>query len=132
MCDYSLEHYRSRPAEKGETYVSTRFSSGSVGFIAPDNPAVAICMACDTKLKLTNIPTLLRVDLGISGEEAATFTTIEHGLYRDGVRFQNGKTASLQQLGPGVTAELIEDLMRPIPSPRQVPAHHKLKEVFPL
>jgi hypothetical protein len=35
MCDYSLEHYRSRPAQLGEKYETHRFESRSIGFIAP-------------------------------------------------------------------------------------------------
>ena len=35
MCDYSLEFYRSRPAQAGEKYETCCFPSGTVGFIAP-------------------------------------------------------------------------------------------------
>jgi hypothetical protein len=35
MCDYSLEQYRSRPARVGESYLTHRFPSGTIGFIAP-------------------------------------------------------------------------------------------------
>ena len=52
MCDYSLEHYRSRPAQLGEKYETHQFGSWSIGFIAPGDASTAICMACDTKLRL--------------------------------------------------------------------------------
>ena len=32
MCDYSLEHYRSRPAQLGEKYETHQFESRSIGF----------------------------------------------------------------------------------------------------
>lgn len=35
MCDYSLEAYRSRPAQLGEQYETHQFPSYSIGFIAP-------------------------------------------------------------------------------------------------
>jgi hypothetical protein len=35
MCDYSLEAYRSRPAQLGEQYETHQFLSYSIGFIAP-------------------------------------------------------------------------------------------------
>jgi hypothetical protein len=35
MCEYSLEHYRSRPAQLGEKYETHQFESRSIGFIAP-------------------------------------------------------------------------------------------------
>src|SRR5688572_28331624 len=56
MCDYSLEAFRSRPAREGEQYVTSRFTSGSVGFIAPGDTTTAICMAYDIRLTLENIP----------------------------------------------------------------------------
>ena len=56
MCDYSLEVYRSRPAQLGERYETHKFGSLSVGFIAPGDPSIAVCMACDTTLRLEGIP----------------------------------------------------------------------------
>jgi hypothetical protein len=57
MCDYSLEHYRSRPAPLGEKYETHQFDSLSIGFIAPGDPSTAVCIAYDTKLKLECITT---------------------------------------------------------------------------
>ena len=56
MCDYSLETYRSRPAQLGERYETHQFQSRSIGFIVPGDPSTAVCMACDTKLRLEGIP----------------------------------------------------------------------------
>ena len=41
MCDYSLETYRSRPAQLGEKYETHKFPSFSIGFIAPGDPSTA-------------------------------------------------------------------------------------------
>ena len=60
--------------------------------------------------------------LGIGDEDVATFVRLEHGLYRDGVRFDNGRSASLQELGPGVRAYLIDDMRRPVPVTPEVEA----------
>lgn len=114
MCDYSLEHYQSRPARKGEKYVTNRFPSGSIGFVVNGDQSVAVCMACDMRLKLESIPDLMQSRLGIGADEWATFTRIEGGLYRDGVRFDNGRTALLQELGTGVTAWLEDALSTPL------------------
>lgn len=116
MCDYSLEHYQSRPAQQGETYTLTRFPSGSIGFIARDTPSVAVCMACDMKLKLANLPDHVQSRFGIQATDVATFTQVDGGLYRDGIRFSNGRVALLQELGPGVSASLYDALSRPIES----------------
>lgn len=42
MCDYSLEHYRSRPAQLGEKYESHQFECRSIGFIAPGDAGTAV------------------------------------------------------------------------------------------
>ena len=74
MCDYSLEMYGSRPAREGEIYVTTRFPSGSIGFASAGDPRTAVCMQCDTKVMLTDIPPAFRLPeggLGLSVMDAA-------------------------------------------------------------
>lgn len=115
MCDYSLEHYQSRPARIGETYETTRFTSGSIGFIEPGVATVAVCMACDTKLALSRIPAHLQSRLAVSETATATFTRLDSGLYRDGVRFDSGASVSLQELGIGVRAQIVDTLVAPLP-----------------
>ncbi|HEY8194505.1 MAG TPA: hypothetical protein VIF13_05610 [Hyphomicrobium sp.] len=110
MCDYSLEMYRSRPAQQGEEYISNKFPTGSVGFVAPGDQSVAICMACDTELRLANIPANLREQAGLSETETATFTQVDGPYHRDAMKFRNGKILTLQQLGPGIVASLISAL----------------------
>ena len=74
MCDYSLEMYGSRPAREGELYTTTRFPSGSIGFASAGDPRTAVCMQCDTKVMLTDIPPALQMALRV-GAEAETFTS---------------------------------------------------------
>ena len=125
MCDYSLEMYHSRPAVKGERYETVRFPSGSVGFVAPPDHSTAVCMACDTRLALSNIPKDLQSTHALSDRAMVTFVHIEHGLHHDGVRFANGREVNLQQLGTGVSAEVIEDLIvstaRPVEDTKKDP-----------
>ena len=102
MCDYSLEMYASRPAREGEIYQTTRFPSGSIGLTAGRDCNTAICVQYDTRLSLENIPAAARRPLGVPEAVTATFVRLETGAYRDGVRFDNGKEISLQQLGTGV------------------------------
>jgi hypothetical protein len=116
MCDYSLEHYQSRPARQGEEYVTHRFASGSIGFIAPTEPSVAVCMTCDMRLKVEGLPILMRARLKVAGAEVVTFTRLDSGLYRDGVRFDNGELLSLQELGTGLKAQLVDALADPLPA----------------
>ncbi|MGO9673890.1 MAG: hypothetical protein ACLPSF_06930 [Methylocella sp.] len=107
MCDYSLEMYASRPARESEKYVTTRFPSGSIGLAAPGDCSTAVCVLYDTKLNLENISSDLQTRLGVQATEQVMFARLEHGAYRDGVRFGNGKEISLQLLGSGVGASLI-------------------------
>jgi hypothetical protein len=107
---HSLEHYRSRPAQLGEKYETHQFESRSIGFIAPGDATTAICMACDTKLRLEGISELVQRRFGVSAIEIVTFTRLEAGPHHDGVRFANGAEVTLQKLGPGVTG-YVDDLL---------------------
>ncbi len=104
MCDYSLEMYGSRPAREGELYVSTRFPSGSIGFAAPGDPRIPVCVQCDTKVVLTDIPASMQRTYRIGAEVETVFAQRETGLYRDGLRLKDGRFLSLQELPPGVGA----------------------------
>jgi hypothetical protein len=108
MCDYSLEMYASRPARESEKYVTTRFPSGSIGLAAPGDCSTAVCVLYDTKLNLEGISSDLQTRLGVHTGEQVVFARLEHGAYRDGVRFGNGKEISLQLLGSGVGVTLVD------------------------
>lgn len=110
MCDYSLEMYRSRPAQVGEEYSSHRFPSGSVGFVAPGETSVAICMACDTRIQLENISEHVQRTYGVTASEEVVFIRRDVGPHHDGVRFENGAELTLQQLGPNVKAVVVDGL----------------------
>jgi hypothetical protein len=76
MCDYSLEMYGSRPAREGEIYVTTRFPSGSIGFASAGDPRTAVCMQCDTKVMLTDIPPALQTAFRVGAEVEASTATV--------------------------------------------------------
>lgn len=122
MCDYSLEMYRSRPAVARERYETRRFASGSIGFTAPADPETAICMACDTRIELYNISPETQQRLGVARDGKATFVRLESGPHHDGIRFDDGTEVTLQQLGPGVSAYLVEPLVAPLEKDRAEPA----------
>lgn len=109
MCDYSLEAYRSRPARVGELYVTHRFPSHGVGFIAPGDPDTAVCMACDTRLRLENVPEHVRAELGVTEDELVEFVRIDEGQFHDGVRFKTGAEITLQHLGANVRGCIVEE-----------------------
>ena len=110
MCDYSLEMYGSRPARESERYETVRFPSGSIGLASPGDCGTAVCVQYDTRLRLTNIPLHIQASLRVSATEEVTFVRLDHGAYRDGIRFRNGKDVSIQQLNSGVTAVVVQML----------------------
>ena len=115
MCDYSLEMYGSRPAREGELYVATRFPTGSIGFAAPGDPRVPVCVQCDTKVVLTDIPAAMQTAYGVGPEARTIFAQRDTGLYRDGLRLEDGRFISLQDLLPGVGAYIPSLLERERP-----------------
>lgn len=44
MCDYSLRHLSSRPAQVGETLITRDFDHGTIGFAASIKGTVAACV----------------------------------------------------------------------------------------
>jgi hypothetical protein len=114
MCDYSLEMYGSRPAREGERYVTTRFPSGSMGLASPGHLGTPVCMACDTRLAISDIPAELAARHGIGASADATFVRLDTGSYRDGLRFDNGAEVSLQQLPAGISVSMAEQLSKPV------------------
>ena len=107
MCDYSLEFYQSRPAQEGEKYVITRFGGLSIGLASPGDRLIAVCVPSDARLRLEGIPEELQNEFGVGPDEEVTFVYVDHGLYRDGIKFGNGAEVTLQELEPGITATLI-------------------------
>lgn len=120
MCDYSLETYRSRPAQAGERYETRRFPSNTVGLVAPGDPSTAVCMSCDSRLMLEGLPETIQKTYGVSGRETVVFARLEPGPHHDGVIFDNGAQVTLQQIGPGVRATLVDALEQPEETERTV------------
>ena len=50
MCDYSLEHVHSRPAEVGDKLTTRVFDLGTRGFSAAEDMNVAVCVLPGTEL----------------------------------------------------------------------------------
>jgi hypothetical protein len=50
MCDYSLQTVRSRPANVGEKLRTRHFNTGTIGFAAPEDANMAVCVLPGTEL----------------------------------------------------------------------------------
>jgi hypothetical protein len=68
-------------------------------------------MACDTRLELSGIPHFLQQTLKIDETARVTFVRLDYGPYHDGVRFADGTEMTLQMLGPGVSAVVVDSLV---------------------
>lgn len=66
-------------------------------------PLVAICIPPGARLAMQNIPDQLQRSLQVTANEEVTFTqiTASPNMYRDAVRFHNGKEVRLQELRTG-------------------------------
>ena len=58
MCDYSLLHVRSRPAKVGDKLNTRDFGTGTRGFAAAEDAAVAVCVLPGTELAFSRAVTL--------------------------------------------------------------------------
>ena len=104
MCDYSLEVYRSQPAEAGERYQLERFASGSMGFTVGGECNTAVCIPADARLILAGVSEIVQRAFGVGAIEEVSMTRLERGPHKDAVAFSNGKVVSLQSLNAGLTA----------------------------
>ena len=68
------------------------------------DPRTAVCVQCDTKVMLTDIPVALQTAFRVGATVETTFAQRESGLYRDGLRLPDGRFVSLQDLQPGIGA----------------------------
>jgi hypothetical protein len=54
MCDYSLLNVRSRPAKVGDKLTTRDFGTGTHGFTAAEDTAVAVCVLPGTELAFSS------------------------------------------------------------------------------
>jgi hypothetical protein len=54
MCDFSLQHVRSRPAKVSDKLTTRNFGFGTRGFAASEDKNVAVCLLPGTELSFTN------------------------------------------------------------------------------
>ena len=50
MCDYSLHNVKSRPAKVGDKLTTHHFNTGTIGFAAPEDASIAVCVLPGTEL----------------------------------------------------------------------------------
>ena len=115
MCDYSLHHVASRPAEVGDKLVTTRFNQTPTrGFAAVGEPNVAVCLMPGTEIAFDNDVEYDRI-LGFlpskkTGQRLARFrqVNLEISVHHDALEFPDGKIVLLTTLRPGQHATVLQ------------------------
>jgi hypothetical protein len=92
MCDYSLHAVATRPAQVGETLITTTFCETSTrGFASESEPAVAVCMLPGTELAF-----------------AETVKYDNRWLWKSGINFRVGKFGAIDPDVPNRHHDAIE------------------------
>ena len=114
MCDYSLENVASRPAEKGEKLISTRFANAMTkGFAGIGDPTVAVCLRPGTELAFDEPVDFEKscVRSMRTTSKVATFRQIEldkKHTHHDALEFVDGQIVRLASLTPGQVAVVVQ------------------------
>src|SRR5246127_2954837 len=126
MCDYSLHAVASRPAQVGETLVTTTFRGTSTrGFASEKEPGVAVCMLPGTELafnedvKYDNRWIWTRSIASRVGK----FGKIDPHVpdrHHDAIEFPDGKYVLVTQLVEGQRATVLQ---LPVTESASEPAH---------
>src|SRR5271165_5872435 len=116
MCDYSLQHVKSRPAEVGDKLTSHQFNTGTIGFAAPEDASTAVCVLPGTELAFAK-----EVRYGRSGffgwkvkavnHTTAIFRQINKGslyTHHDALEFPDGQVVRLTDVSEGQEATVLQ------------------------
>ena len=118
MCDYSLQHVRSRPAKVGDKLTTRDFGTGTRGFAAVEDAGVAVCVLPGTELAFSRAVTVrnfLRVVVGWKVETLGHATAIfrqvnkdEPFKHHDALEFPDGRIVLLTRLSEGQQATVLQ------------------------
>ncbi len=123
MCDYSLLHVRSRPAKVGDKLNTRDFGTGTRGFAAAEDAAVAVCILPGTELAFSDTVTVSnrRFFVGWKAETLAYSTAIfrqvnkhDPRVHHDALEFPDGCIVLLTKLMVGQEATVLQLPAQPI------------------
>jgi len=114
MCDYSLQHVKSRPAKIGEQLTTRDFGLGTRGFSAPEDKNVAVCVLPGTELSFTTEVRRTRLwpwTTPVIIHKTAIFRRINRHdplANHDALEFPDGQIVLLTRLTEGQRATVIQ------------------------
>jgi hypothetical protein len=118
MCDYSLHHVATRPAQIEDKLVTTMFSNSITrGFAAVGEPRVAVCLLPGTEIAFdNNVECEPSFGIGILpnkkiGQRLARFRQINTNnpsVHHDALEFPDGQVVLLTRLVEGQRATVLQ------------------------
>ena len=118
MCDYSLHHVATRPAQIEDKLVTTKFNNSITrGFAAVGEPQVAVCLLAGTEIAFDeNVECEPSFGIGILpnkkiGQRLARFRQINMDnavTHHDALEFPNGQVVLLTRLCVGQRATVLQ------------------------
>jgi hypothetical protein len=119
MCDYSLHHVASRPAQTGDKLVTTPFGSTATrGFCAIGAPHVAVCLQPGTELAFesdvitsSDFSFLRAIFHRKPRGRVAQFRQVNlhrPNVHHDALEFPDGEIVMLTSLRPGQEARVLQ------------------------
>jgi hypothetical protein len=117
MCDYSLQNVRSRPAKVGDKLTTRDFGTGTRGFAAAEDAAVAVCVLPGTELAFSDTVTVsdYRFIVAWKLETLAYSTAIfrqvnkhDPRVHHDALEFPDGRIVLLTKLMVGQEATVLQ------------------------
>jgi hypothetical protein len=116
MCDYSLKNTMSRPATVGDGLTTCDFGSGTRGFAAQENLAIAVCVLPGTELAFSKEVATVAFGLRWTkqktfGHKTAVFRQINKDIphtHHDALEFSDGEVVLLTSLWEGQEATVLQ------------------------
>jgi hypothetical protein len=117
MCDYSLQHVRSRPAKVGDKLTTRDFGTCTRGFAAAEDAGVAVCVLPGTELAFSSAVTvtyprfLAGWKVETLGHATAIFRQVnknEEWKHHDALEFPDGRIVLLTKLSEGQEATVLQ------------------------
>ena len=136
MCDYSLQHVRSRAAQVGDKLTTRNFGTGTRGFAAPEDPTTAVCILPGTELAFSGEIAFAslsspRAEVQRARSNTAVFRQINRDLLRahhDALEFPDGTVVLLTDLCDGQSAVVLQLPAQPL-SKAEVDAQKRVEYI---
>jgi hypothetical protein len=117
MCDYSLQHVRSRPAKVGDKLTTRDFGTCTRGFAAAEDAGVAVCVLPGTELAFSRAVSVVHPrflagwKVETLGHATAIFRQVnkdEPCKHHDALEFPHGRIVLLTRLSEGQEATVLQ------------------------